>query len=220
MKKEVDFEKMNGLVGVVPAIIQDDFDGAVLMLGFMNAEALERTLEQGLVTFWSRTKQRLWQKGETSGNHLEVVSVDLDCDSDTLLIRARPRGPVCHTGSRSCFPARRDEEAGRILNQLERIIADRKEKAPAGSYTAELFNAGPQKIGQKLGEEAVELAIAAQYPDVQRCVEEAADLVYHLMVLLAAKGITLQQVEAELANRMNARRVTSSGNLTEPIPEG
>lgn len=210
MKKEVDFEKMNGLVGVVPAIIQDAGDGAVLMLGFMNAEALELTLDHGLVTFWSRTKQRLWQKGETSGNHLEVVSVDLDCDSDTLLIRARPRGPVCHTGSRSCFPAQREEKTGRILNQLERIIADRKEKAPAGSYTAKLFGAGLQKIGQKLGEEAVELAIAAQYPEAQRCVEEAADLVYHLMVLLSAKDITLQQVEAELANRMNAKRVNSS----------
>ena len=209
MKNEVNFEKMNGLV---PAIVQDAADGTVLMLGFMNAEALERTLEQGLVTFWSRTKQRLWQKGETSGNHLEVVSVDLDCDGDTLLVRARPRGPVCHKGSRSCFPEQPDEQFGRILNRLAEIIASRKEKAPVGSYTAELFNAGAQKIGQKLGEEAVELAIAAQYSDVQRCVEEAADLVYHLMVLLAAKDITFQQVEAELAKRMTP---TSSSQSAE-----
>jgi phosphoribosyl-ATP pyrophosphohydrolase/phosphoribosyl-AMP cyclohydrolase len=199
MRNEVNFEKMNGLV---PAIVQDADDRTVLMLGFMNAEALERTLKDGLVTFWSRTKQRLWQKGEVSANHLEVVSVDVDCDEDTLLIRARPRGPVCHTGSRSCFPEQPGGQAGRVLNRLAEIIASRKEKSPEGSYTAKLFNAGAQKIGQKLGEEAVELAIAAQYSDAQRCTEEAADLVYHLMVLLAAKDLSLEQVEAELERRM------------------
>jgi phosphoribosyl-AMP cyclohydrolase / phosphoribosyl-ATP pyrophosphohydrolase len=199
MKTDVDFEKMNGLV---PAIVQDAGDGTILMLGFMNAEALERTLQERLVTFWSRTKQRLWQKGETSGNHLELVSVAVDCDADTLLIRAQPRGPVCHTGKRSCFPEQPDEHLGGVLNRLEDTITNRKDKAPEGSYTARLFKEGVQKIGQKLGEEAVELAIAAQYPDIQRCIEESADLVYHLMVLLAAKDITFRQVEAELAKRM------------------
>ena len=203
MRNKVNFEKMNGLV---PAIVQDADDCTVLMLGFMNAEALERTLKDELVTFWSRTKQRLWQKGETSDNHLEVVSIDVDCDEDTLLIRARPRGPVCHTGSRSCFPEQPGGHAGRVLSRLAEIIADRKEKSPEGSYTAKLLNAGNQKIGQKLGEEAVELAIAAQYADAQRCTEEAADLVYHLMVLLAAKGLSLEQVEAELEKRMIPRR--------------
>lgn len=199
MRNQLNFEKMNGLV---PAIIQDADDRTVLMLGFMNAEAVERTLRDGLVTFWSRTKQRVWQKGEVSGNHLEVVSVDMDCDQDTLLIRARPRGPVCHTGSRGCFPERPGGRAGRVLNRLAEIIASRKENLPEGSYTTSLFNAGAQKIGQKLGEEAVELAIAAQYSDTQRCTEEAADLVYHLMVLLAAKGITIEQVEGEMEKRM------------------
>jgi phosphoribosyl-ATP pyrophosphohydrolase/phosphoribosyl-AMP cyclohydrolase len=203
MINEVNFEKMNGLV---PAIIQDADDRTVLMLGFMNAEALERTLNDKLVTFWSRTKQRLWQKGETSGNCLEVVSIDVDCDEDTLLIRARPRGPVCHTGRRSCFQNQPGGQAGRVLSRLAQIIASRKEKTPEGSYTAELFKAGAQKIGQKLGEEAVELAIAAQYSDAQRCTEEAADLVYHLMVLLASKDIGMEQVETELEKRMNPDR--------------
>jgi phosphoribosyl-ATP pyrophosphohydrolase/phosphoribosyl-AMP cyclohydrolase len=199
MKINVDFEKMNGLV---PVIVQDADDGTVLMLGYMNGEALERTLDENLVTFWSRSKQRLWQKGETSGNHLEVLSVDVDCDSDTLLVQARPRGPVCHTGSRSCFPEQPDKHLGGVLSRLAETINSRKDTAPEGSYTARLFKSGVQKIGQKVGEEAVELAIAAQYRDLQRCIEESADLVYHLMVLLAAKGITFQQVEAELAKRM------------------
>jgi len=202
MTIDVDFGKMNGLL---PAIVQDAGDGTVLMLGFMNAEALERTLNEGLITFWSRTKQRLWQKGETSGNYLELVSLDVDCDRDTLLLQARPRGSVCHTGSRSCFPEDSNERIGIVLNRLAETIASRKDKAPEGSYTARLFNEGPKKIGQKVGEEAVELAIAAQYPDAQRCIEESADLIYHLMVLLAAKDITFQQVEVELAKRMTSR---------------
>jgi phosphoribosyl-ATP pyrophosphohydrolase/phosphoribosyl-AMP cyclohydrolase len=210
MKINIDFEKMNGLA---PAIVQDAGNGAVLMLGFMNAEALERTLNDGLVTFWSRGKQRLWQKGETSGNYLDVVSIDADCDRDTLLIRARPRGPVCHTGNRTCFPQQPDANPGDVLNRLAETIISRKENAPEGSYTAKLFAAGVSKIGQKLGEEAVELAIAAQYPDLQRCIEESADLVYHLMVLLAAKDITFQGVEAELAKRMRSTGVSLKNDL-------
>ena len=199
MNEKVDFDKMNGLV---PAVIQDADDGSVLMVGFMNPDALKRTLEDGLVTFWSRTKGRLWQKGETSGNYLEVVSVDIDCDSDSLLIKAQARGPVCHTGSRSCFPLQANNGTGKVLARLTRIIDERKVNAPKGSYTSRLLSEGPQRMGQKVGEEAIELAIAAQYLDKQRCVEEAADLVYHLLVLLAAKGISLQDVEAELEKRM------------------
>jgi phosphoribosyl-AMP cyclohydrolase / phosphoribosyl-ATP pyrophosphohydrolase len=199
MIKRVDFDKMNGLV---PAVIQDADDGVVLMVGFMNSTALERTLDEGRVTFWSRTKERLWQKGESSGNYLEVVSADLDCDGDTLLIKAQPRGPVCHTGSKSCFPHQPEARTGKILSRLTRIISERKVNRPKGSYTSRLFNEGEQKIAQKVGEEAIELVIAAQYSDKQRCVEEAGDLVYHLLVLLAAKEISLEEVEAELEKRM------------------
>lgn len=199
MIERVDFDKMNGLV---PAVIQDAEDGAVLMVGFMNAAALERTRDEGRVTFWSRTKERLWQKGETSGNYLEVVSVDLDCDGDTLLIKARPRGPVCHTGTRSCFPNESHAPTGKILDRLTGIISERKATRPKDSYTSKLFSEGEKKIGQKVGEEAIELAIAAQYSDKQRCVEEASDLIYHLLVLLAAKEISLSQVAAELERRM------------------
>lgn len=200
MIERIDFEKMDGLV---PAVIQDADDGAVLMLGFMNSAALERTVEDGRVTFLSRTKGRLWQKGESSGNYLDVISIDVDCDGDTLLIKARPSGPVCHTGARSCFPSQTGARAGKILSRLTRIISDRKANRPEGSYTSRLFSEGEQKIGQKVGEEAIELAIAAQYSDKQRCVEEAGDLVYHLLVLLAAKEITLDEVEAELEKRMS-----------------
>ena len=200
MIERVDFDKMNGLV---PAVIQDANDGAVLMVGFMNSAALERTRDEGRVTFWSRTKERLWQKGESSGNYLEVVSIELDCDGDTLLIKAQPRGPVCHTGSRSCFPHQAEHRTGKILSRLARIISERRLHRPTGSYTSKLLNEGEQKIAQKVGEEAIELAIAAQYSDKQRCVEEAGDLVYHLLVLLAAKEISLEEVEAELEKRMS-----------------
>ena len=200
MIERVDFNKLNGLV---PAVIQDADDGAVLMVGFMNSAALERTCDEGRVIFWSRTKERLWQKGETSGNFLEVISINIDCDCDTLLIKARPRGPVCHTGARSCFPSQAEYRTGQILSRLTRIISERKVCRPEGSYTSKLFGEGEQKIGQKVGEEAIELAIAAQYSDKQRCVEEASDLIYHLLVLLAAKEITLDEVEAELEKRMS-----------------
>jgi phosphoribosyl-ATP pyrophosphohydrolase/phosphoribosyl-AMP cyclohydrolase len=203
MIERVDFDKMNGLV---PAVIQDADDGVVLMVGFMNRAALKRTCDEGRVTFWSRTRKTLWQKGESSGNYLEVVSVDIDCDGDTLLIKAQPRGPVCHTGSRSCFAQQTEGRAGKVLSRLTRIISERKVNRTKGSYTSKLFNEGERKIGQKVGEEAIELAIAAQYPDKQRCVEEAGDLVYHLLVLLAAKGISLEEVEAELEKRMSAAR--------------
>ncbi|HEX5731405.1 MAG TPA: bifunctional phosphoribosyl-AMP cyclohydrolase/phosphoribosyl-ATP diphosphatase HisIE [Blastocatellia bacterium] len=200
MIERVDFDKLDGLV---PAVIQDADDGSILMVGFMNPSALERTCDEGRVTFWSRTKERLWQKGETSGNYLDVVTMEIDCDGDTLLIKARPRGPVCHTGTRSCFPNQAGYRAGKILYRLTSIISERKMSRPEGSYTTKLFDEGEQKIGQKVGEEAIELAIAAQYSDKQRCVEEAADLIYHTLVLLAAKEISLDEVEAELEKRMS-----------------
>jgi phosphoribosyl-ATP pyrophosphohydrolase/phosphoribosyl-AMP cyclohydrolase len=202
MKEKINFDKMNGLV---PAVVQDADNRRVLMVGFMNAEALARTLDDGRVTFWSRSKARLWQKGETSGNFLDVVSVDVDCDGDTVLIQARPRGPVCHTGQPSCFASQSHRPVGDIIARLAEIITKRKENAPEGSYTAKLFKEGPKGIGQKVGEEAVELAIAAQYSDGQRCIEEAADLVYHLLVLLAAKDLSFEQVESELEKRMSHR---------------
>lgn len=199
MMEDLNFDKLNGLI---PAIIQDAEYGIVLMVGFMNREALRRTLEEKRVWFWSRSKSRLWQKGETSGNFLDVVSIEADCDGDTVLIQAHPRGPVCHTGARSCFASASQQESKSSLSRLAQIIQDRKEKMPENSYTAKLFGKGIQKIGQKVGEEAVELAIAAQYQDTRRCVEETADLLYHVLVLLAAKGIPLDQVEAELSKRM------------------
>ncbi len=199
MTDTIDFEKMNGLV---PAVVQDANDGTILMLGFMNEEAYKRTLAERQVVFWSRSKQRLWKKGEISGNVLDLVSIDTDCDQDALLIKAAPRGPVCHTGERSCF-----KNAGRavpydVLEKLGAIIQRRKLELPDKSYTTELFRRGLPFIGQKVGEEAVELAISAQYQDEQRCVEEAADLAYHMLVLLEAKEISMAAVLRELEKRM------------------
>jgi phosphoribosyl-ATP pyrophosphohydrolase/phosphoribosyl-AMP cyclohydrolase len=194
IRGQLDFEKMGGLV---PAIVQDAQDGAVLMLGFMNEEALRRTQEENEVVFWSRRNARLWKKGETSGNTLKVVSICADCDSDTLLITALPAGPVCHTGARSCFA----ESPPGFLHQLMDVIVQRRDDRPDGSYTAALFGKGVASIAQKVGEEAVELAIAAQHPDRQRCIEEGADLLYHTCVLLAAKQISLGDIAEELERR-------------------
>jgi phosphoribosyl-AMP cyclohydrolase / phosphoribosyl-ATP pyrophosphohydrolase len=199
MTETIDFEKMNG---IVPVVVQDALDGTVLMLGFMNQEALKRTLEERQVVFWSRSKQRLWKKGETSGNYLDLVSLETDCDQDALLVKAIPRGPVCHTGERSCFKNAEPSVQYGVLNRLVAIIQKRKQELPQKSYTTELFRRGLPFIGQKVGEEAVELAIAAQYQDQRRCVEEAADLVYHVLVLLAAKEIGVTEVLRELEERM------------------
>ncbi len=193
----INFDKLNG---IVPAIVQDANDGTVLMLGFMNREALLRTIEEGEIVFWSRTKNRLWKKGETSGNYLRVVSVCTDCDNDALLITAQPSGPVCHTGARSCFSAEPLPGLPRLY-QLWMTIKDRKQHRPAGSYTTELFASGMPRIAQKVGEEAVELAIAAQHPDPRRIIEETADLVYHVLVLLAEKGIEVGEIADELERR-------------------
>ena len=199
MTEIIDFKKMNG---IVPAVVQDAHDGTVLMLGFMNQEALKWTLEERQVVFWSRSKQRLWKKGETSGSFLDLVSIETDCDQDALLVKATPRGPVCHTGERSCFKNSEPSMQYGVLNRLVAIIQKRKLELPQKSYTTELFRRGLPFIGQKVGEEAVELAISAQYQDQRRCVEEAADLVYHMLVLLTAKEIGMTEVFRELEERM------------------
>ena len=198
MIEKLQFDKLNGLV---PAVIQHFEDGTVLMVGFMNREAVEQTLKDRQVIFWSRTKQRLWKKGETSGNILHVVSVVPDCDNDSLLIKAKPSGPVFHTGERSCFPET-SSQTGEFLQRLETVIQSRKKEMPDGSYTTELFRKGVARIAQKVGEEAVELSIAAQYNDKQRIVEETADLLYHTIVLLTEKGIMMQDVYRELEKRV------------------
>jgi len=185
--------------GLIPAIIQDAHTRQVLMLGYMNAEALERTRQEGRVTFYSRSKGRLWTKGETSGNYLQVVEVKADCDRDALLIRVHPAGPVCHTGSDTCF-----DEANRpagFLHALEAIIHNRKANPPEGSYTASLFEKGLNKIAQKVGEEAVELVIEAKDNDRTLFLNEAADLLFHYLVLLAHKGYSLSDVETILEDR-------------------
>jgi phosphoribosyl-AMP cyclohydrolase / phosphoribosyl-ATP pyrophosphohydrolase len=183
---------------LVPAIIQDAASGVVLMLGFMNEESLRITKESGKVTFWSRSKNRLWTKGEESGNFLHVVEVMSDCDNDTLLIKVNPEGPVCHTGSDTCW---NESNADKFLYQLERVIQSRKNADPASSYTAQLLSKGINKVAQKVGEEAVELVIEAKDNDKEKFLGEAADLLYHYTVLLAAKGYSLSDVESVLKKR-------------------
>ena len=197
---ELDFAKGGGLI---PAIVQHAETGAVLMVGFMNAEAVRTTLERGRVVFFSRSKQRLWEKGEISGHSLEVVDVRRDCDADTLLVSARPRGPVCHTGMRTCFGDQPLAAAERLafLGELERIIAQRRTEQPQGSYTASLFAQGVRRLAQKVGEEALEVALAAVGESDERVVEEAADLVFHLLVLLGCRDLPLARIVAALEAR-------------------
>jgi len=201
---QLDWEKGDGLL---PAIVQDADDGRVLMLGFMNREALRRTLGDGRVTFYSRTRQALWTKGETSGHFLEVVSASTDCDADTLLVLARPQGPVCHEGTATCFPRSESTAAGRLsfLASLETVLAERIARNPEGSYTAELFQQGRGRIAQKIGEEGVELALAAVGTEDSEVISEAADLVYHLLLLLRERGLALADVVAELEMRHAGR---------------
>lgn len=194
----VDFEKMGGLV---PVVVQDSVTNKVLMLGFMNAEALEETQNSGKVTFFSRSKNRLWTKGETSGNYLNVVKVLADCDQDTLLIKARPEGPACHTGADTCFDETNVESPLEFIGKLEDIIRDRQENPSGKSYTASLFHKGINKIAQKVGEEAVELVIEAKDRDDNLFKNEAADLIFHLIVLLRAKEINLSDVIDVLKKR-------------------
>lgn len=193
----LDFEKMGGLV---PAIVQDNNTGKVLMLGFMNEEAYETTRETGKVTFFSRTKNRIWMKGETSGNTLQVVNILADCDNDTLLIKAVPAGPVCHTGADTCFGEKNTEDI-MFLKYLQNFIERRRQEMPEGSYTTSLFTKGVNRMAQKVGEEAVETVIEATNGTEEGFIYEASDLVYHLIVLLASKGLRLEDLARELQKR-------------------
>ena len=190
--------------GLVPAVIQDDRTLQVLMLGYMNREAYEKSLAEGRVTFYSRSRQRLWTKGETSGNWLDIVSVAADCDCDTLLIRVIPHGPTCHTGSKTCFGEAVPETEG-FIRYLQSVIRGRHAEMPEGSYTSKLFNRGVNKIAQKVGEEGVETALAASVQDREELRTEAADLVYHLLVLLADADLELADVIDVLRARHASR---------------
>ncbi|MES2404243.1 MAG: bifunctional phosphoribosyl-AMP cyclohydrolase/phosphoribosyl-ATP diphosphatase HisIE [Pseudomonadota bacterium] len=194
-------------VGLVPAIVQHCATGEVLMLGYMNAEALAATRASGFVTFWSRSKQRLWKKGETSGNVLALKAIHADCDRDTLLIEAEPHGPTCHLGTSSCFGNAALPPLA-FLNELDALIARRDAERLAGSYTTTLLEAGVRRIAQKVGEEGVETALAAVAQDDHALKGEAADLVYHLLVLLRARGLSLADVAAVLAQRHAPRAST------------
>lgn len=197
---ELDFEKMNGLI---PAIIQDNYTQKVLMLGFMNKEAYEKTVETGKVTFFSRTKNRLWTKGEQSGNFLHVVSIKADCDNDTLLIMVHPDGPVCHTGTDTCWGEKNEQDI-MFLKELQDFIDRRREEMPEKSYTTSLFNSGVNKMAQKVGEEAVETVIEACNGTDERLIYEGADLLYHLIVLLTYKGYRIEDLARELKERHSA----------------
>ncbi|MDX1903673.1 MAG: bifunctional phosphoribosyl-AMP cyclohydrolase/phosphoribosyl-ATP diphosphatase HisIE [Thermonemataceae bacterium] len=195
---QIDFSK--NTEGLVPVIIQDYRSLKVLMLGYMNQEAYEKTQKEQIVTFFSRSKQRLWTKGETSGNFLKVKDIKIDCDTDTLLIKVEPLGAVCHTGADTCFE---EKNQGNLyfLGYLSEIIKQRKQEAPDKSYTSSLFAKGINKIAQKVGEEAVELVIEAKDDNKELFLGEAADLLFHYLVLLEAKGSSLDEVIGVLANR-------------------
>jgi phosphoribosyl-ATP pyrophosphohydrolase/phosphoribosyl-AMP cyclohydrolase len=196
--ERIDWSKNAGLV---PAIVQDADDGRVLMLGYMNREALQATLERGRVVFYSRSRQSLWEKGESSGHYLELCAVRLDCDADTVLVRARPAGPVCHTGTATCFG---DEPAAAPLSfllELQRIIAQRIAANPAGSYTARLHASGVRRIAQKVGEEGLEVALAGCLEGDAALLGECADLLYHLLVLLRSRSLSLELVVDALRER-------------------
>ena len=199
---EIDFKKYAD--GLVPAIVQDHETGKVLMLGFMNEEALSKTIEDGKVTFFSRSKKRLWTKGEESGNLLLVKSILPDCDRDTLLIKAQPLGPVCHTGADTCWNEQNRKED--FLSYLEDVITTRKKSQEEGSYIRQLFRKGINKIAQKVGEEAVELVIESKDHNDQLFLNEAADLLFHYLVLLNAKGYNLQDVTSVLRERHENRQ--------------
>ncbi len=197
---KIDFDKMGGLV---PAIIQDDKTKNVLMLGYMNQEAYDKTVETGKVTFYSRTKQRLWTKGEESGNFLNVVSIKNDCDQDTLLIRVNPVGPVCHTGTDTCWGEENRMNPLLFLTELQDFIEKRHREMPEGSYTTSLFKDGLNRMAQKMGEEALEAVIEAVNGTDERLIYEGSDMIYHLIVLLTAKGLRIEDMAQELMVRHN-----------------
>jgi phosphoribosyl-ATP pyrophosphohydrolase/phosphoribosyl-AMP cyclohydrolase len=201
----LDWNKMGGLI---PAVVQDHRSGEVLMLAYMNAKALQATLATGFATFFSRSKQRLWQKGETSGNRLKVGGVFTDCDADALLVLADQEGPACHLGTRSCFEA--DLAGPGWLAQLSAIVAERAARGDASSYTRRLLDQGVERIAQKIGEEGTEVALAAVTRDSAGCTEEVADLVYHVSVLMQARGFGWDDVVALLKQRHSERSATAS----------
>lgn len=195
---EIDFEKCGGLV---PAIIQDAQTKNVLMMGYMNPEAYQKTLETGKVTFWSRSRQCLWTKGETSGNFLWLVNIKVDCDKDTLLVTARPKGPTCHTGTDTCWGEKNELNPLLFLSELQDFIEKRHREMPEGSYTTSLFKKGVNRMAQKVGEEALETVIEATNGSDEKMVYEAADMLYHLVVLLTSKGLRIEDIARELATR-------------------
>ncbi len=194
----IDFEKMGGLV---PAIVQDADTLRVLMLGYMNEQAYKKTLETKKVTFWSRSHQALWTKGETSGNFLHLVEVKIDCDGDTLLVKAHPDGPTCHTGSDTCWGETNQRNPLLFLSELNDFIERRHEEMPEGSYTTSLFRNGLNRMAQKVGEEAIELVIEATNGTKERIIYEGSDMLYHLIVLLTSKGLRIEDLAAELIER-------------------
>ena len=196
---ELNFKKLAG--DILPAVIQDNTTGKVLMLGFMNKEAYDKTVSSGLVTFFSRTKNRLWTKGEESGNFLKVVTIQPDCDQDTLLIKVNPVGPVCHTGTDTCWGEENKSDDLMFLKQLQDFIDKRKQDMPKGSYTTTLFEDGLSRMAQKVGEEAIETVIEAMANNDERLIYEASDLVYHLIVLLSHKGYRIEDLARELKKR-------------------
>ena len=196
--KEIDFEKMGGLV---PAIVQDDRTGRVLMLGYMNREAYDKTLATGLVTFFSRSRQQLWTKGETSGNLLHLKSMAVDCDGDALLVKATPDGPVCHTGTDTCWGETNIASPLQFLTELQDFIERRHEEMPEGSYTTSLFRDGLNRMAQKVGEEALEAVIEATNGTNERLIYECSDMFYHLIVLLTSKGLRIEDIARELQER-------------------
>ena len=196
----IDFEKGQGLV---PAIIQDAETKTVLMLGYMNKEAYQKTVETGRVTFWSRTRNTLWTKGETSGNFLNVVEIKNDCDQDTLLIKVHPDGPTCHKGTDTCGGEKNESNPLLFLTELQNFIEKRHEEMPEGSYTTSLFRDGLNRMAQKVGEEALELVIEACNGTDERMIYEGSDMLYHLIVLLTSKGMRIEDMAAELRERHN-----------------
>ena len=202
----IDFDKMGGLV---PAIVQDADTRQVLMLGFMNREAYDKTVATGKVTFWSRTRQTLWTKGETSGNFLDLVSIANDCDNDTLLVKVHPHGPTCHTGTDTCWGEENKpcgaeldkQDSLRFVSELQDFIEKRKAEMPEGSYTTRLFRDGIAKISQKVGEEALETVIEAISGPDEKLVYEAGDMIYHLLVMLTARGLRIEDIADELRRR-------------------
>ncbi|MED7789157.1 bifunctional phosphoribosyl-AMP cyclohydrolase/phosphoribosyl-ATP diphosphatase HisIE [Francisella sp. 19X1-34] len=204
--KIIEFIAWQKMDNLVPAIIQSANDNSVLMLGYMSKESLEKTLEIGKVTFYSRSKKRLWTKGEESGNFLELKDIAVDCDNDSILIKAIPYGPTCHTGSKSCFTKNEENSSLYIIDKLEKLIAERKDYLPENSYLTSLFKEGLPRIAQKVGEEGVEVVIAAMKLDSDNeLISETADLLFHLLVLLREKEVSLEQVCQKLVSRNTAK---------------